>query len=215
MRRANGFPEQGASIAQKKTGSKCPTRPVRFFVWRWSSTTPRDLKSGRKSLARASTSLSEFLRCHDVSRQTNQRYLDALAFVDGPTPAIQQLDDITARKNTASGRGVRVFNPLSRDDTQIFQAMTAGEHCMRGLSNADIGTRLEHSQHLRDLAHDPKHQSVKVSRILNCFNTHKLIAKLPRTRGWRVTHRGEQIRAASSGLRDVAFPELFRKIAAA
>jgi hypothetical protein len=55
----------------------------------------------------------------------------------------------------------------------------------------------------------------KVSRILSRFHTHKLIAKIPRTRRWRVTDRGKQIMAASLCLRDAAFPELFRKNIAA
>ena len=154
-------------------------------------------------------------RYRDISRQANYRYLDALAVVDDPTPAIQQLDDITTRKKTASGRGVRAFNPLSRDDIQLFKAMMAGEHHIRGLSNADIRTCLEGSSHLRDLVSYPKKQSAKVSRILSRFHTHKLIAKIPRTRRWRVTNRGKQIMAASLCLRDVAFPELFRKNVAA
>ena len=149
-------------------------------------------------------------RYQEVSRQANRRYLDALAVVDDPTPAIQQLDDVTTRKNTASGRGVRAFNPLSRDDTQLFQAMMAGEHCIRGLSNADIRVRLEDSPHLRDLANHPKRQSAKVSRILNRFHTHKLIAKIPRTRKWRVTDRGRRVMASSLCLRDIAFPQLYR-----
>jgi hypothetical protein len=45
-------------------------------------------------------------RYQEVSRHANQRYLDALAVVDDPTPAIQHFDDIATRKNTASGRGV-------------------------------------------------------------------------------------------------------------
>jgi 5'(3')-deoxyribonucleotidase len=154
-------------------------------------------------------------RYQEVSQQANQRYLDALAVVDDPTPAIQQLDDITTRKETKSGRGVRAFNPLSRDDIQLFKAMMAGEHHIRGLSNADIRTCLENTLHLRDLADNPKKQSAKVSRILCRFHAHKLIAKIPRTRRWRVTDRGKQIMAASLCLRDVAFPELFRKNAAA
>ena len=85
----------------------------------------------------------------------------------------------------------------------------------RGLSNSDIRASLEDSPHLRDLALNPKKQSAKVSRILNRFHAHKLIAKIPRTRRWRVTDRGKQIMAASLCLRDIAFPELFRKNAAA
>jgi hypothetical protein len=151
----------------------------------------------------------------EVSRQANDRYLEALAVVDDPTPAIQQLDDIMTRKETRSGRGVRPFNPLFRNDIQLFKAMMAGEHFIRGLTNSDIRTLLEGSPHLRDLANNPKGQSAKVSRILSRFHAHKLIAKIPRSRRWRVTDRGKQIMAASLCLRDVAFPELFRKNIAA
>jgi hypothetical protein len=107
---------------------------------------------------------------------------EALAVVDDPTPAIQQLDDITTRKETKSGRGVRPFNPLSRDDIQLFKAMMAGEHPIRGLSNADIRTCLKNTLHLRDLADHPKKQSAKVSRSLSRFHAHQLIAKIPCTR---------------------------------
>ena len=154
-------------------------------------------------------------RYRDVSRQANHRYLEALAVVDDPTPAIRQLDDLTTRKKTAAGRGVRPFNPLARDDMELFKAMMAGEHFVRGLSNADIRTCLQSSPHLRSLANDPQRQSAKVSRILSRFHAHKLIAKIPRTRRWRVTDRGKQTMAASLRLRDVAFPELFRENAAA
>jgi hypothetical protein len=154
-------------------------------------------------------------RYREVSQQANYRYLEALAVVDDPTPAIQQLDDVTTRKKTASGRGVRAFNPLSREDIQLFKAMMAGEHFIRGLSNADIRGGLEASSHLQGCAGNPKKKSAKVSRILSRFHAHKMIAKIPRTRRWRVTDRGKQIMAASLALRDVAFPELFRKNIAA
>ncbi len=154
-------------------------------------------------------------RYREVSQQANYRYLEALAVVDDPTPAIQQLDDVTTRKKTAAGRGVRAFNPLSREDIQLFKAMMSGEHFIRGLSNADIRGGLEASSHLQGCAGNPKKKSAKVSRILSRFHAHKMIAKIPRTRRWRVTDRGKQIMAASLALRDVAFPELFRKNIAA
>jgi len=154
-------------------------------------------------------------RYREVSQQANYRYLEALAVVDDPTPAIRQLDDITTKKKTLSGRGVRAFNPLSRDDIQLFKAMMAGEHHIRGLSNADLRMCLQGSLHLQNSADNPKKQSARVSRILSRFHAHKLIAKIPRTRRWRVTDRGKQIMAASLCLRDVAFPELFRKNTAA
>jgi hypothetical protein len=153
-------------------------------------------------------------RYREVSQQANYRYLDALSIVEDPSSAIQQLDDITTRKETKSGRGVRAFNPLCREDIQLFKAMMAGEHNIRGLSNLDIRSLLDHTPHLRELAHDPRKQSAKVSRILSRFHAHKLIAKIPHTRRWRVTDRGKQIMSASLCIRDIAFPELFRKNAA-
>ena len=120
-------------------------------------------------------------RYQEISQQANHRYLEALAAVEDPTRAIQGLDAVTTRKESSSGRGVRAFNHLSRDDALLFKAMMAGEHCILGLSNADIRDRLDGSPHLRDLANHPKRQSAKVSRILNRFHVHKLIAKI-RTR---------------------------------
>ncbi len=85
-----------------------------------------------------------YLFCYrEVSRQANYRYSDALAVVDDPTPAIQHFDDITARKKSSSGGGVRAVNSLSQNDIQLFKAMMAGEHHIRGLSNAHIRTCLE------------------------------------------------------------------------
>jgi hypothetical protein len=88
-------------------------------------------------------------RYREVSLQANYRYLDELAVVDDPSPAIQHLDDITTRKKTSSGRGVRAFNPLSQEDIQLFKAMMAGEHHCRGLSNVDRRTCLEGTSHCK------------------------------------------------------------------
>jgi hypothetical protein len=78
-------------------------------------------------------------RYRDFSRQANDRYLEALAVVDDPTSAIQQLDDITTRKKTASGGGVRAFNPLSRKDIQLFKAMMSGEESIREINGPLFG----------------------------------------------------------------------------
>ena len=64
---------------------------------------------------------------------------------------------------------------------------------IRGLSNSDMRASLEDCPHLRDLVLNPKKQSAKVSRILNRFHAHKLIAKIPGTQRWRVTDHGKQI----------------------
>ncbi|MBI4475130.1 MAG: hypothetical protein HY646_20860 [Acidobacteria bacterium] len=70
-------------------------------------------------------------RYREVSLAANGRYLDALAEVDDPTDAIQTLDPLTTRKQVAPKRTVKAFNPLARDDHQLFQVLSGGEHCAR------------------------------------------------------------------------------------
>jgi hypothetical protein len=61
--------------------------------------------------------------CRHICAQTNARYLDALAHVDDPTPAIRALDALTARASSPNARTVRPFNPLSRHDRMLFEAL--------------------------------------------------------------------------------------------
>ena len=75
----------------------------------------------------------------------NCRYLDALAEVDDPTDAIQTLDRITTRKHVAPNRTVKAFNPVARDDHQLFQVLLNGQLCVRGFSNPDIRDKLQDS----------------------------------------------------------------------
>jgi hypothetical protein len=108
-------------------------------------------------------------RYREVSQQANYRYLHALFIVEDPSSAIQQLEDITTRKETKSSCGVCTFNPLCQEDIQLFKTMMAGEHYIRGLFNSDIRSLLVYTLHLQEFANNPKKQSAKVSRILTVF----------------------------------------------
>jgi hypothetical protein len=88
-------------------------------------------------------------RYREVSLAANGRYLDALAEVDDPTDALQTLDRITTRKQVAPQRTVRAFNPVAREDHQLFQVLLNGQHCVRGFSNPDIRDKLQDSPFLK------------------------------------------------------------------
>ena len=152
-------------------------------------------------------------RYREVSLAANGRYLLALAAVDDPTDAIRTLDRITTRKLIAPNRAAKAFNPVARDEIQIFRALLAGEHTIRGFANPDIRNRLKDSPHLKHLT-DPQRQSAKVSRILGRCHAHGLIAKIPRSRRWKVTKQGRIAMSASVQLRDTQFPILHMKLAA-
>jgi hypothetical protein len=163
---------------------------------------------------RCARGVAYLFRYREVSLQANGRYLDALAVVDDPTNAKQDLDRVTTPKKDAAGRGCSGFNPLARHDAELFQSIMAGEHCLRGFNNRDIRGRLASTVHLRACGQDPKKASAKVSRTFRRFHAHGLIAKVPRTRRWRVTLYGRRVMGASLYLRDHHFPEAYSRIAA-
>ena len=74
-----------------------------------------------------------------------------------------------------------------------------------GFNNRDIRARAEMAAHLRGCGSDAKKKSAKVSRTFRRFHAHGLIAKIPRTRRWRVTHYGWRVMGAAIYLREQHF----------
>jgi hypothetical protein len=150
-------------------------------------------------------------RYQQVSAQSNARYLDALACVDDPTPAIRELDAITRAVTTPNGRTARPFNPLSREDRTLFEALLAGEHALHGFSNRDLRAKLGRTPF--PLAKESDKQPGQVTRLLRRLRAHGLVAKIPRSRRWRVSLGGRRLMASAIKLREVASPRLFAEAA--
>src|SRR5437870_8911216 len=155
------------------------------------------------------------IRYQQVSMESNSRYLEALAVVDDPTQAKRNLDRMTTRKKDAAGRTCSGFNPLARRDAELFRSIMDGDHCLRGFANRDIRQWLASTPHLQQCADDPKKASSKISRILRRFRAHGLIAKIPRTRRWRVTIYGRRAMGTALYLRQRDFPRAYSQEVAA
>jgi hypothetical protein len=133
--------------------------------------------------------VSNLYRYAEVSRSANMRYLNALAQVDDPTEARRELQRLarTIRRNDRPYRG---FNPASEDDVTLFDAVLRGEHFIQGFRNHDIRGRLFKST---ENVRESRRQSAYVSRLLKRLHVHGLIAKIPRSRRWRATERGQKL----------------------
>jgi hypothetical protein len=153
--------------------------------------------------------VANLFRYRDVSLTANRRYLEALAAVDDPTPAIRDLDRITQRKRTRAGQSVRAFNPLAREDRQLFEALASGEHHIRGFTNRDLREKLLENQVLKSAAQTVQQLAGKISRLLRRLHLYGLIAKVPHARRWRVTKKGLRVFSSTLRLRDYVFPELY------
>jgi len=119
----------------------------------------------------------------------NQRYLEALAAVDDPTPALDDLDNLTERRRR-QGHSYAGFNPARQEEIRLFTAVLAGDHIAQGFRNHHIRAALY------DKAKNDKErrrQSAAVGRLLKRLHVRGLLAKVPHTRRWRATSTGRRV----------------------
>ena len=118
----------------------------------------------------------------------NQRYLQALSHAADPAPAHRELANLAEPKRV-HGRNSAGFNPARRDDLELFAAVLDGDHIPHGFRNKDLRRVLKRPA-TADMA---RRASASISRLLKRLQVRGLIAKVPRTRRWRVTESGRQI----------------------
>jgi len=149
-------------------------------------------------------------RYAQVSRQANHRYLDALASVVDPARSYQLLDRVCEPAKFC-GQRVRGFNPVARTDTRLFAAVMRGEHTIAGFRNGDLlkvlFPRLPAAQVLK------RRLSACVTRLIQRLRAHSLVAKIPRTRRYRITTRGYVLMSAAVHLREEGLPQVLQAAA--
>lgn len=133
--------------------------------------------------------VANLYRYAEVSRAANSGYLNALSTVEDPAQAQHQLQKL-ANPISHNGRSYRGFNPAAKKDVDLFAAVLRGEHAIMGFRNRDILQQLFSA--VKDLT-TLRRLSARVSRLLKLLHLHQLIAKIPRSRRWRVTLKGQSI----------------------
>jgi hypothetical protein len=145
--------------------------------------------------------IAHLFRFAEVARTANRRYLDALAVVRDPTPAFRELDRL-ARPVRVRGRSLRGFNPLDLEDLHVFRAVLRGENAISGFRNRDVRRQLYPDPHP---PHHERALGARVSRLLKRLHVRRLVAKIPRSRRWRVTRLGHDLMAAAIQVRECNF----------
>jgi hypothetical protein len=174
-------------------------RPKEFSVFRTRHHRDGTTSQGYFPMNKDSGSLIHY---QEQALACNRRYLDALAVVDDPTPAYQELRQLTEPK-TVAGRSFAGFNPARREDVALFAAVMDGDHIARGFRNKDIRQTLFGAD-----VEDGGRRSAAVGRLLKRLHTRQLIAKIPRTRRWRATDNGRLLLSQALRLYGQTWPEL-------
>ncbi len=159
---------------------------------------PRDFKvyrpkegdeSGEKSWQRMRKGIADLARRVEVSRASNDRYLNALSVVDETSELGKLIEPIT-RRVAAGGRRFRGLRPWSQDDAELLEAINRGEFVINGFRNRDIRRQLYPSKAKKT---EERRRASALSRKLRLLRAHGLIAKVPKTHRYLLTNKGRKI----------------------
>jgi hypothetical protein len=165
--------------------------------------TPQGTKLRWKPMGKGVANLWRYAQ---VVTQTNNRYLEALAQVQGKSEAIDELDRL-CRCRRVNGRRFAKFNPVAAGDVELFKAVAAGEHLINGFRNRDITGRLY--PYLPQSTEESRRRCAQISRKIAKLRGHGLVAKVKNSHLYRVTTRGYRIIAAILSFHEVDFPNVF------
>jgi hypothetical protein len=175
--------------------------PKEFWVYRTQRHRDDTSTVGYYSMTKGVASLVDD---QEQALARNRRYLDALAVVDDPAPAYPGLRRLTEPK-VVDGRSDAGLNPARRDDVRLFRAVLSGDHIARGFRNGDIRGPLFG---VPRKAREQRRARAAVGRLLKRLHLRHLVAKVPRTRQWRVTEHGRQLLGKVVQLYYPVWPEL-------
>jgi hypothetical protein len=112
---------------------------------------------------------------------------------------------------TYRGRPRRGLQPLSRADQALFAAVLRGEFAVRGFRNRELAEHLFASS--PQDAMERRRRCGRISRQISLLRAHGLLAKVPRSRRYRVTLLGQRFMTAALHLRTKLFPEQLARAA--
>lgn len=154
-------------------------------------------------------SVADLHRRTVLSHRANERYLDALAVVDDPTPC-SRLFDAVSRPVVSAGRRFRAVRVGDPADLALLEAIARGEFVTAGFRNRDLRSLLYPPP---PTALDARRLSARVSRQLRLLRSHGLIRKLHKTHRYHLTERGRLLTAAIRATRDASLQQLLRQAA--
>jgi hypothetical protein len=166
----------------------------------------REVRSGRRRSLRwmpLGKGVAYLWRYAEVGQQANHRYLDALAQAPLHGDAVAELDGV-CRSRIIQGQRVAGLNPVTAETGALFQAVLKGEHQINGFRNRDLQ---HHLYPARPVPHEEaRRRTIRISRVIAKLRHHGLVAKVPRSRRYRLTSRGVRIMSAAVFYRTVGFP---------
>jgi hypothetical protein len=154
--------------------------------------------------------VANFYHYHAVARQSNERYLDALATASMPCATVKQLESLHKPVRFGNRRR-RGLNTMSEADQRLFLAVLRGDHAINGFRNTDVANALFPKP--AKTAKERRRRSTQVSRNLQLLRAHALIAPIRSSYRYRITRKGNVLMNAAVSVRSKAFPAELASVA--
>lgn len=138
-------------------------------------------------------SVADLHRRCELSRATNEAYLEALAVVECPE-TLGELARSVSRPRTRRGRRYRGLRLMQDEDDRCLKAILRGEFALAGFRNRDLRTALFGAG--RTTEAERRRQSGRVTRQLQLLRSHGLIRKVPKSHRYRLTEAGRKLATA-------------------
>lgn len=165
---------------------------------------------GKKSLRRLRKGVVDLPERAQLSQAANERYLEALAAVEGTTP-MKSFTKKLCHPVTYRKRRMRALNPYSTDDARLLAALLQGEFTLSGFRNRDLRAILFGPEPTD--ASLRRKQSAHISRKLVLLKAHGLIQKVRGTHNYILTKFGIQATTALHAANNASTKELTSRAA--
>lgn len=136
--------------------------------------------------------VTNLYRYREIAQSANNHYIDALAVQIDPRPSRKDMKIISQPVNYGERR-LGGFNPADKRVIDFFAEVMRAEYLVKGFQNVDV------REALYGVSNDKKTKQREASRVWRLFkklHVRKLIAKIPKTRRWRITSKGSRILGA-------------------
>ena len=138
--------------------------------------------------------VADLHRRAQVSHNTNERYLDALAQLD-TTIRLEELLAPVSRPCKRNGKKVRPLRLWTEQDQALLEAINRPEFLLAGIRNRDLAQILYPGT--QTTPQSRRRAAARVSYRIHILRAHGLLAKLPNTRRYRTTSKGRKIASAA------------------
>jgi hypothetical protein len=160
---------------------------------------------GAKSWQALRKGVADLHRRAEVSQQSNERYLEALAAVDHP----QTLREATApvcQPKQWRGRRVRALHPFGNEDRALLEGIGRGEFAINGFRNRDLRPLL--GEPPSPSPAEKRRHSGRITRMLRLLRAHGIIRKIPKSHRYRVTPQGRTLIVALASAQNATTQQL-------